>query len=73
MVVSVCAQLGLDEQTVSMYKAWALASTLQTLAIQDDTTSSNALAVDLYINQAAVCNGASIEAAETYAFQGRHI
>ena len=70
MVVSVCAQLGLDEQTVSMYKAWALASTLQTLAIQDDTTSSNALAVDLYINQAAVCNGASIEAAETYAFQG---
>ena len=62
--------LGMDEQTVAQYKAWALASTFQSLATVDETTSSNAMAIDLYVNAKAGNAGIPIDAVETYAFQG---
>ena len=64
------ATLGLDEETVAQYKAWALATTFQSLATVDETTSSNAMAVDLYVNAKAANAGIPIDAVETYAFQG---
>ena len=64
------AQLGMDEQTIAQYKAWALATSFQSLATVDETTSSNAMAVDLYVNAKAANAGIPIDAVETYAFQG---
>ena len=70
VTVEAAAMLGMDEQTVAQYKAWALASTFQSLATVDETTSSNAMAVDLYVNAKAANAGIPIDAVETYAFQG---
>ena len=64
------AQLGMDEQTIAQYKAWALATSFQSLATVDETTSSNAMAIDLYVNAKAANAGIPIDAVETYAFQG---
>ena len=64
VTVEAAATLGLDEETVAQYKAWALATTFQSLA------SSNAMAVDLYVNAKAANAGIPIDAVETYAFQG---
>ena len=68
--VKVAAQLGMDEQAIDQYKAWALATSFQSLATLDETTSSNAMAVDLYVNAKAANAGIPIDAVETYAFQG---
>ena len=68
--VKVASQLGMDEQTIAQYKAWALATSFQSLATLDETTSSNAMAVDLYVNAKASNAGIPIDAVETYAFQG---
>ena len=68
--VKVAAQLGMDEQAIAQYKAWALATSFQSLATLDETTSSNAMAVDLYVNAKAANAGIPIDAVETYAFQG---
>ena len=70
VTVEAAATLGLDEETVAQYKAWALATTFQSLATVDETTSSNAMAVDLYVNAKAANAGIPIDAVETYAFQG---
>ena len=70
LTVEAAATLGLDEETVAQYKAWALATTFQSLATVDETTSSNAMAVDLYVNAKAANAGIPIDAVETYAFQG---
>ena len=68
--VKVAAQLGMDEQAIAQYKAWALATSFQSLATVDETTSSNAMAIDLYVNAKAANAGIPIDAVETYAFQG---
>ena len=64
------AQMGMDEQTIAQYKAWALANSFSSLATMDETTSSNAMAIDMYVNAKAVNAGIAIDAVETYAFQG---
>ena len=69
-VQAAAAALGMDPNALDAYKPWALASTLSTLSMQDDTTGSNAMAIDLYVNAAAVNAGKAIGAVETYAFQG---
>lgn len=68
--VDAAALIGLDEATISQYKAWALASTFQSLATLDETTGSNAMTIDLYVNAKAANAGIPIDAVETYAFQG---
>ena len=70
VVVNTASMLGMDEATVSQYKAWALASSFQSLSMLDDTSSSNAMAIDLYVNSKAANAGIDIGAVETYAFQG---
>ena len=71
LVVTLSEQvLGLPEEAIALYKPWALASTFQSLATVDETTSSNAMAIDLYVNAKAANAGIPIDAVETYAFQG---
>ena len=41
----------------------------QSLATMDETTSSNAMAIDLYVNAKAANAGIAIDAVETYAFR----
>ena len=62
--------LGMGANGLDAYKPWALASTFSTLSLQNDTTGANAMAIDSYINAAAVNSGKAIGAVETYAFQG---
>ena len=69
-VQTAAAALGLGPNDLDLYKPWALASTFSTLSMQDDTTGSNAMAIDSYVNAAAVNAGKAIGAVETYAFQG---
>ena len=70
VVVNTASKLGMDAAMVSQYKAWALASSFQSLSLLDDTSGSNAMAIDLYVNSKAVNAGIDIGAVETYAFQG---
>jgi len=70
MTVELFAALGLTEEAVAVFKPWALAATLSSLLTQDDSTSATAMAIDLYVNAAAVNAGKAIGAVETYAFQG---
>lgn len=70
VVINTLGQMGMEEELVSQYKAWALATSLQSLATTDETTGSNAMAIDLYVNAKAVNAGIDIGAVETYAFQG---
>lgn len=69
-VQSSAAALGMEAGALDIYKPWALASTFSTLSMMDDSTSSNAMAIDSYVNAAAVNSGKAIGAVETYAFQG---
>ena len=69
-VQAAAATIGKDSNALDTYKPWALASLFSTLAMQDDSTSSNAMAIDSYVNAAAVNAGKTIGAVETYAFQG---
>ena len=69
-VQAAAVALGMGPNDFDSYKPWALASTFGVLSLQDDTTSANAMAVDSYINAYAVNAGKTIDAVETYAFQG---
>ena len=69
-VQAAAAALGMAPNGLDAYKPWALASTFSTLSMQDDTTGSNAMAIDSYVNAAAANAGKAIGAVETYAFQG---
>ena len=68
--VAAGALLGLSEDEVSAYKPWALANTFSTLSLADESTSSNAVAMDIYLNSLAVNAGKPVAGVETYAFQG---
>ena len=68
--VQVFADLGMSEEAVAAYKPWALANSLMSLSTQDETTTGAPMAIDLYLNSAAVNAGKQIDAVETYAFQG---
>ena len=70
VAVNTLGKMGMSEEKVSQYKAWALATSLQSLATTDETTGSNAMAIDMYVNAKAVNAGIDIGAVETYAFQG---
>ena len=70
VVVNTAEQIGMGKDVVSQYKAWALGSSFQSLALLDDTSGSNAMAIDLYVNAKAANAGIDIGAVETYAFQG---
>ena len=62
--------LGMGPNDLDAYKPWTLASTFSSLSMTDDTTGANAMAIDLYVNARAVNAGKTIDAVETYAFQG---
>lgn len=62
--------LGLTQEQVDGYKPWALANTFTALGAQDDTTSGNAMAIDLYLNSAATWAGLPVVGVESYELQG---
>ena len=68
--VEVFTALGMTEEMVGQFKPWALANTIQSLMTQDETTTGAPMAIDLYLNAAAVNAGKTIGAVETYALQG---
>ena len=69
-VVGALAPLGMPEEQVAQFKPWALANSFTALSMLDETSSDNAMAIDLYINSKASNAGIPIEGVETYAFQG---
>ena len=69
-VVEALASLGMPEEQTAMFKPWALANSFTALAAMDETTSDNAMAIDLYVNAKASNVGVPIAGVETYAFQG---
>lgn len=69
-VVALFAQLGMEEEIVNSLKPWVLSLTLNSLFFTDESTSSNAMAIDLYITASAANAGKKISAVETMAFQG---
>lgn len=68
--VEIFAALGMTEEMVAAYKPWALANSLMALSTQDETTTGTAMAIDLYLNAAAVNAGKQIGGIESYALQG---
>lgn len=68
--VNALAPLGLDEATVNTFKPWALASTFTSLLSSDETAGVAPLAIDFYVNAAAVNAGKTVTGAESYALQG---
>lgn len=68
--VQVFAALGMTEEMTSVYKPWALANTIQSLMTKDETTTGAPMAIDLYLNAAAVNAGKPVGGVETYALQG---
>ena len=63
------ALLGLTEKQTACYKPWALANTFQSLSLLDESSNSNPMAIDLYVNAKAVNVGVPVEGVETYQFQ----
>jgi len=70
-VVEALAPLGMPEEQVAQFKPWALSNSFTALSMLDETSSDNAMAIDLYINAKAANAGIQIEGVETYAFQGK--
>lgn len=68
--VNALAPLGLSEEMTNTFKPWALATTFTSLMSSDDAAGDTPLAIDLYVNAAAVNAGAAVTGAESYAFQG---
>lgn len=61
--------LGMEEGQFALYKPWALANSFTVLASLDETTSENAMAIDMYCNSLASWADIPVEGVETYAFQ----
>ena len=70
-VVEALAPLDMPEEQVANYKPWALANTFTALSMLDETSSDNAMALDLYVSAKASNLGIPVEGIETYAFQGK--
>ena len=69
-VVDALVPMGIPEEQTAMFKPWALANSFTALAAMDETTSDNAMAIDLYVNSKASNAGIPVAGIETYAFQG---
>ena len=70
-VVEALTPLGTPEEQIASYKPWALANTFTALSMLDETSSDNAMALDLYVSAKASNVGVPVEGVETYAFQGK--
>ena len=70
-VVKALTSLGTPEEQVAQFKPWALANTFTALSMLDETSSDNAMALDLYVSAKASNLGTQVEGIETYAFQGK--
>ena len=70
-VVEALTPLGTPEEQIASYKPWALANTFTALSMLDETSSDNAMALDLYVSAKASNLGIPVEGIETYAFQGK--
>ncbi|RKI69873.1 TraB/GumN family protein, partial [bacterium 1xD42-67] len=70
-VVAALTSLGTPEEQVAQFKPWALANTFTALSMLDETSSDNAMALDLYVSAKASNLGTQVEGIETYAFQGK--
>ncbi len=70
-VVEAMAPVMGPEEQIAQFKPWALSNSFTALSMLDETSSDNAMALDLYVNAKASNVGISVEGIETYAFQGK--
>ena len=70
-VVEAMAPVMGSEEQIAQFKPWALSNSFTALSMLDETSSDNAMALDLYVNAKASNVGISVEGIETYAFQGK--
>ena len=70
-VVDALTPLGMTEEEIALFKPWTLANSFTSLSMKDESTSDNAMALDLYVNAKASNLGIPVEGVETYAFQGK--
>ena len=70
-VVEAMAPVMGPEEQIAQFKPWALSNSFTALSMLDETSSDNAMALDLYVNAKASNAGISVEGIETYAFQGK--
>jgi len=68
-VVDALAPLGMSEEAVSQYKAWALANTFSTLGSMDESTGDAPMVIDSYIYSKALMNGIPVSGVESYQYQ----
>ena len=69
-VIKTLTGMGMAEEEIAALKPWVLANSFNSLSLQDDTTSSNAVAMDVYFNSLAVNAGKEAAGVESYALQG---
>jgi len=69
-IVEALAPFGMDEAYTAQFKPWALANSLLSLSMLDETSGDSPMAIDLYINAKAANVGVPVAGVETYAFQG---
>ncbi len=62
--------LGMQEGEFALYKPWALANSFTVLSLMDETSSANAMAIDLYCNSLASWADIPVAGVETYTLQG---
>lgn len=65
--------LGLTQEQIDGFRAWALAATLNQLAMIDDSTGDTLLPPDLYLQNKALYNNIPLTAVESATFQAEHV
>ena len=60
-VVDALTPLGMTEEEIALFKPWTLANSFTSLSMKDESTSDNAMALDLYVNAKASNAGISVE------------
>lgn len=63
----------LDEATVAMFKPWALANLINSIGLMDESSGETPEAIDVYVYSKSMNNGLTVDAVESYVYQGTHI
>lgn len=68
--IEVGKTMGLTEEQTASFKAWVLANSFQSIALNSESTSETPMAMDMYVYSKSVNAGKTIGQAESFQFQG---